>query len=68
MQDTLRLALVQMNSVADREDNLAVVRQHLAELGGSCDLLVFPENVLCLGTDAAARLHGPQEYDERADG
>lgn len=49
MGDSLTLGLVQMASTATWDDNLNEVRARLHELAGHCDLVVLPENVLCLG-------------------
>lgn len=49
MSHTLTLGLVQMASTANWDGNVRAVRAALSELVGHCDLVVFPENVLCLG-------------------
>lgn len=52
MSADLTLALAQMASTPDWERNLGGVSDILAEAAGSCDLVVFPENALCLGAAA----------------
>ena len=47
--DTLSAGLVQMASGSDWIENLSRVRGFVKQLAGRCDLVVFPENVLCLG-------------------
>lgn len=52
MNDTLTIGMVQMASQAEREGNLARLEDAFGRLSGQCDLAVFPENALCLGSDA----------------
>ena len=51
----LALALIQMASTPDVEENVAAVERWLDPLRGECDLAVFPENVFCLGSAASIR-------------
>jgi len=53
--ERLRVVLVQMASSQDWGENLRSVRRTLAGLDAPCDLVVFPENVLCLGSSATVR-------------
>ncbi|NLF15738.1 MAG: carbon-nitrogen hydrolase family protein [Lentisphaerae bacterium] len=52
MRADLTLALAQMTSTPDWERNLRGVADALAGAAGGCDLVVFPENALCLGSTA----------------
>jgi nitrilase len=54
MRETLDLALIQMESVADRSVNLVTMDRLLDDCEG-CDLAVFPENCVCLGDGATVR-------------
>jgi nitrilase len=52
MSDALTLTLQQMAAGTDWTHNLETVRLRLRDSAGRCELVVFPENVLCLGRGA----------------
>ncbi|MCK5801268.1 MAG: carbon-nitrogen hydrolase family protein [Lentisphaeria bacterium] len=54
-EEYFRVALVQTESCPDRTENLAGIRDALGRIGRGTDLVVFPENVLCLGNGASVR-------------
>lgn len=59
--ETLRVGVVQMASSPSWDDNGARVGEWLAGLRGRCDLVVFPESVLCLGRGGTIRDVGVTE-------
>ena len=52
---TVRIGLAQMASVPDVEANRKKVINVFKEAAGQCDLLLFPENVFCLGRGTTVR-------------
>ena len=65
MNDTFTLGIVQMASGEAIETNLAAVQAALKDLQGRCDLAIFPEYSLCLGTSDVLRRNARTlaEYD-----
>lgn len=63
MTEHLRIGLVQMASTPAWGENFATVRRTIARLAGRCELLVFPENVLCLGAGDAVRAAARSESE-----
>ncbi|WP_350494818.1 nitrilase-related carbon-nitrogen hydrolase [Neopusillimonas aromaticivorans] len=63
---TLRVGLVQLQPTRDVATNLPLVLQAIADAGQQgAELIVIPENALCIGTnqmmrDAAVSLDGPE--------
>jgi len=53
--DTLRVAVVQMHSTPDPDENRVRVEQKIAAVAGAADLVVFPECVFCLGSGGTIR-------------
>ncbi|MBT3377705.1 MAG: carbon-nitrogen hydrolase family protein [Lentisphaerae bacterium] len=53
--EKLRIGVVQMASSPLCDENSARVGEWLGGLRGQCDLVVFPENVLCLGRGSTIR-------------
>ncbi|MGX9366994.1 nitrilase-related carbon-nitrogen hydrolase [Desulfoplanes sp. PS50] len=54
MRERLDLALIQMESAADRSVNVATIERLLDDCTG-CDLAVLPENALCQGREETVR-------------
>lgn len=63
MNETLRIALVQLASTENWEANLATARRALTSLRNRCDLAILPENVLCLGRGSTV-LSAARDFSE----
>ncbi len=63
MAASLSIALVQMHSTAVVRENVEQVAHRLSALAGQCRLVVFPENVLCLGRPDTIRCAARPEAD-----